>query len=170
MAEQYGESLADALRVLGVDRLDPREVRRQYRRLALLHHPDRGGDAELFKRVAAAYQVVRRQFPATPATPATPGRGLFEAFAAWRDYFVPKVGRPWHLDGLLVLATPRERPSFIEWADMAQRIGYLDDLRVRWWPVDLTVDRFLAAAAFGNPELFTRAWQLGRSTRGPTFR
>eukprot|EP00747_Dinoflagellata_sp_TGD_P168281 gnl/TRDRNA2_/TRDRNA2_194294_c0_seq1.p1 gnl/TRDRNA2_/TRDRNA2_194294_c0~~gnl/TRDRNA2_/TRDRNA2_194294_c0_seq1.p1 ORF type:complete len:449 (-),score=70.79 gnl/TRDRNA2_/TRDRNA2_194294_c0_seq1:23-1369(-) len=34
------------------------EVRSAYRRLALEHHPDRGGDAERFKEIAEAYEVL----------------------------------------------------------------------------------------------------------------
>ena len=151
-------TLTDALTILGLDCPEPRAARRQYRRLALLHHPDRGGDAERFKQVSAAYQVVRSRMPRDPPA----ARSLFEAFRAWRDYFVPRVGRPWRLDQLLALATPEERVWFLSWTDQAERIGYLDDLRVRWWPIDLTVDRLLAASAFGQPELFARAWRLGR--------
>ena len=32
------------------------DIRRQYRRLAMKHHPDRGGDIELFQELLAAYQ------------------------------------------------------------------------------------------------------------------
>lgn len=32
------------------------EIKRAYRRLAALHHPDRGGDAEAFTRVRRAYE------------------------------------------------------------------------------------------------------------------
>ncbi|CAD7929077.1 unnamed protein product [Amoebophrya sp. A25] len=37
---------------------DDHACRSAYRRLALKHHPDKGGDVEIFKRVNAAYQIV----------------------------------------------------------------------------------------------------------------
>jgi curved DNA-binding protein CbpA len=42
--------------------LDPNctaeQIKQQYRILAHQHHPDRGGDAELFKRITLAYEVL----------------------------------------------------------------------------------------------------------------
>ena len=38
----------------GADRY---EVRKAYRRLSLIHHPDRGGDAQKFQLVAKAYET-----------------------------------------------------------------------------------------------------------------
>lgn len=35
------------------------DVQRSYRRLALRHHPDRGGDVREFKKLTAAYGIVR---------------------------------------------------------------------------------------------------------------
>ena len=34
------------------------EIKQQYRHLAGIHHPDRGGDAEKFKRIKFAYEVL----------------------------------------------------------------------------------------------------------------
>ena len=34
------------------------EIKRQYKKLALKHHPDRGGDSEMFKKVSEAYQIL----------------------------------------------------------------------------------------------------------------
>jgi curved DNA-binding protein CbpA len=51
--------MADLYEVLGVTRdatLD--QIKTAYRRLALRHHPDKGGDAELFKKVSNAYQIL----------------------------------------------------------------------------------------------------------------
>ena len=47
----------DPHEVLGVPKdATPAEVKAAYRRLSMVHHPDRGGDAEDFKRVAEAYE------------------------------------------------------------------------------------------------------------------
>ncbi|KAF0914701.1 hypothetical protein E2562_031209 [Oryza meyeriana var. granulata] len=44
---------------LGVARdADADEIKRAYRRAAVTHHPDKGGDEETFKEVARAYQVL----------------------------------------------------------------------------------------------------------------
>ena len=34
------------------------EIKQQYRTLAQLHHPDKGGDAELFKQVKLSYEIL----------------------------------------------------------------------------------------------------------------
>src|SRR3989338_8845691 len=46
-------------RVLGVSRqANLKEIRSQYHRLALLHHPDRGGNSERFALISTAYEVL----------------------------------------------------------------------------------------------------------------
>merc|ERR1719487_2164872 len=45
---------------LGLGRdASPDEVKRAYKKLAMQHHPDRGGNAEKFKAVTRAYEVLR---------------------------------------------------------------------------------------------------------------
>ena len=39
------------------------EVKEAYRRLAMVHHPDRGGSEEDFKRVKRAYEALSEQTP-----------------------------------------------------------------------------------------------------------
>ena len=39
--------------------VDLSTIRQQYRRLASQHHPDKGGDAEAFRKVSSAYQRLR---------------------------------------------------------------------------------------------------------------
>ena len=39
--------------------VDLSTIRQQYRRLANQHHPDKGGDAEAFRKVSSAYQRLR---------------------------------------------------------------------------------------------------------------
>jgi len=38
------------------------EVKQQYRRLAQKHHPDKGGDTKVFKKISAAKQLLDRAF------------------------------------------------------------------------------------------------------------
>ena len=33
-------------------------IKKQYKKLALKHHPDRGGDPEMFKKISEAYQTL----------------------------------------------------------------------------------------------------------------
>ncbi len=50
---------AAALALLGLRRGASREaVKRAHRRLVKTHHPDRGGDADTFRRIHAAYQLL----------------------------------------------------------------------------------------------------------------
>ncbi len=54
-----GESRMSHYEVLGVSKgADANEIRKAYRRLALEHHPDKGGDPEQFKRIQKAYEVL----------------------------------------------------------------------------------------------------------------
>ena len=48
-----------------------RDLRQCYRKAALRHHPDRGGDKEEFQRLHAAYQIVSEQHeqPLLPSAP-----------------------------------------------------------------------------------------------------
>lgn len=43
--------------VLGINQdASKEEIKRAYKRLARLHHPDKGGDAEVFDRITKAYK------------------------------------------------------------------------------------------------------------------
>lgn len=54
-SDQRGEALA----VLGLqERASTEQIRIAYRRLAARHHPDRGGDADQFRRVREAYELL----------------------------------------------------------------------------------------------------------------
>ncbi len=49
----------DYYEILGVNRNSSKEeIKRAYKRLALQHHPDKGGDAEKFKEISEAYAVL----------------------------------------------------------------------------------------------------------------
>ena len=50
---------ADLYNVLGVSRnADANEIKKQYRKLSLTHHPDKGGNEEEFKKIQKAYEVL----------------------------------------------------------------------------------------------------------------
>tara|TARA_Y100000992_G_scaffold285977_1_gene237422 strand:+ start:1178 stop:1636 length:459 start_codon:yes stop_codon:yes gene_type:complete len=56
--------------VLEVDKkASAEEIKKQYKKMALQHHPDRGGDPEKFKQISEAYQILsdtqkRKQYDA----------------------------------------------------------------------------------------------------------
>jgi curved DNA-binding protein len=49
----------DYYSILGVNRnATPEEIKKAYRKQAMQHHPDRGGDQEQFKRITEAYDIL----------------------------------------------------------------------------------------------------------------
>jgi DnaJ-domain-containing protein 1 len=55
------EKRAQALQVLGLDNAaDSAEIEQSYRKLAMRHHPDRGGDEQQFQQIQQAITVLRR--------------------------------------------------------------------------------------------------------------
>lgn len=51
--------MTDYYKLLGVTKKSNQsEIKKAYRRLAVKHHPDKGGDPEMFKQVAEAYEIL----------------------------------------------------------------------------------------------------------------
>lgn len=51
--------MSDLYNILGVERnADPDEIKKAYRRLAAIHHPDRGGDTRKFQEIQSAYDIL----------------------------------------------------------------------------------------------------------------
>lgn len=51
--------MADLYKVLGVEKsASAADISRAYKRMALVHHPDKGGDEEVFKQIGAAYNTL----------------------------------------------------------------------------------------------------------------
>lgn len=73
---------SEALAVLGLrEGCGPEEVRAAYKRLALLHHPDKGGSQEEFVRLKEAFECVSGEKPPDISSLLAKGIGkLFELF------------------------------------------------------------------------------------------
>lgn len=55
-----GEPDDEYYETLGIERsATESEIKKAYRKLALKHHPDRGGDEEMFKTITEAHDVLR---------------------------------------------------------------------------------------------------------------
>ena len=51
--------MPDPYEILGVERTaSPEDIKKAYRKLAVKHHPDKGGDQEKFKEISAAYEIL----------------------------------------------------------------------------------------------------------------
>lgn len=83
----------DYYEVLGIEKsASPDEIKRAYRKLAQQYHPDKGGDAEKFKEVNEAYQVLsdpakRAQYDRFGGTfEQARAQGGFGGFNGFRDF------------------------------------------------------------------------------------
>jgi len=68
MKNRHLISLSEALALFDLkanDIISKKEVNKRYRKLALKHHPDKGGDAKLFIKIAEAYQAILTNFNLT---------------------------------------------------------------------------------------------------------
>lgn len=60
---QRPEMEAQDIMTLALSRpIDLAKIKLHYRRLAMRHHPDRGGDEQIFRQVQAAYQRLRQKY------------------------------------------------------------------------------------------------------------
>ena len=162
-------TFAQALVVLGLTPADLQDLalsaRRRYRRLALLHHPDRGGDAEQFKRVALAYEVVKR------AAVKAPTRTENETFYLWSMHCEARVGQRFRDAAVLGLALDRREQGWIEtWTELARVLQYIRFRHgheyLAWWPLGLSRDGLWSAYAgqTGQLDLLNEIW-AGRRRR-----
>lgn len=52
----------DPYKILGVSRrASGDEVKKAYRQLVMIHHPDKGGDSIVVTRINSAYSVIRKK-------------------------------------------------------------------------------------------------------------
>lgn len=56
--------MEDYYKILGVDRqADPETIKKAYKKLAMTHHPDRGGDPDQFRKITEAYEQLTNPQP-----------------------------------------------------------------------------------------------------------
>ena len=66
-AVQSVEAGKDLYKVLNIDRgADDRTVKKMYRKLALEHHPDKGGDPVRFQLIVTAYEALMNRLQGNP--------------------------------------------------------------------------------------------------------
>jgi DnaJ family protein A protein 2 len=54
--------MSNLYEILNVDKKANREdIKKAYRNLALIHHPDRGGNPDKFKRINEAYKILENE-------------------------------------------------------------------------------------------------------------
>lgn len=74
-------SAPNLYKALGLDKsADESEIKKAYKKLALVHHPDKGGDPEEFKKIQEAYAIVsdpekRRMYDMTGQLPGAAEQG-----------------------------------------------------------------------------------------------
>lgn len=86
---------------LGVDRkADKEEIKKAYRELSKVHHPDHGGDEEKFKEISEAYSVLSNHKKRAEYDNPNPFGNMFEGFGfpgarpfRRRDPNAPRQGR-----------------------------------------------------------------------------
>jgi len=87
----------DYYSILGVSKTASQdEIKKAYRKLAMKHHPDRGGDAEISAKINEAYTVLgdpqkRKQYD-NPQPQFSFERGGFEGGSAFEDIFAEAFG------------------------------------------------------------------------------
>lgn len=74
----------DPYQVLGIDRgADEDTVKKAYRKLAMKHHPDKGGDPEKFKEIQSAYDRITKGETEQQGIP----NGNFDPFSMFGQFF-----------------------------------------------------------------------------------
>lgn len=139
------QSPADARELLGVERdADEAEIRRAYRKLARVHHPDAGGDADMFQRLTAAMELLvhPRLQPSAPRSSPSTGRRAYPSTAgeyqgaggvvwasgevdtsALDDTPLPAAGDNWSRDDLAraIAAALHEAPTRVPLVGVSRR-------------------------------------------------
>ena len=112
------------------------EIKQQYRLLASIHHPDKGGDEERFKRIKFAYEVLsdpsrRRQYDENKSTN-EPADKHKEAISNLAEVFFAIIPNFDCLGGNLIEAMKNEinRVKATALKNLVDNDGYISNLEV----------------------------------------
>jgi len=101
--------------------VSPDEIKKAYRKLAMKHHPDKGGDEEQFKKITEAYEILSgKTKPPRSSDPGFSGRRVDFDFGNIRDILEQmdmggfSGGRPPSGMGFRGSQRPPERDSEVE--------------------------------------------------------
>jgi curved DNA-binding protein len=135
----------DYYEILGVNKnSSPDEIKKAYRKLAMQHHPDRGGDADKFKEINEAYDVLgdtakkdqydnrswgnwNREDPADPFSQASPYFGDFaNIFRDRSEVFRDKMRAQRNPDGVADLTISLSQAY--TGTDINVNVGYANEI------------------------------------------
>jgi DnaJ family protein A protein 2 len=63
------------------------EIKKSYKKLAMKHHPDRGGDTELFQKISHAYEILSDDHKRTSYDQSGSETGEFDPFDMFKNMF-----------------------------------------------------------------------------------
>lgn len=144
-------------------------AKRQYHRLALLKHPDRGGSEGAFKTLANAYLLLKTPRVLNQVL-APPPRSQGELFAVFVDYLDScyRKQQTYHRDELINHGvSSAEQQVLRDWIRMAETLDYIREY-IRgyvWVPAGLTLPRFLIAHALrsGDTTKAAKLYKISKS-------
>lgn len=90
--------MTDPYEILGITRdASAEDIRKAYRKLAVKHHPDKGGDQEKFKEISAAYEVLsdeqkRSNFDQFGSAEGPQMNGMPDMGEMFRNFFTKATG------------------------------------------------------------------------------
>jgi DnaJ-class molecular chaperone len=115
--------VSDHYEILGVKPgASPEELKKAYRKLALEHHPDKGGDEEKFKQITESYETLtgKRRDKSVPPPSVDPWQHIQDMMnqmnqqsaGRWRKHKPPEKDEEFYLDLRLSIGDIRNGGTF----------------------------------------------------------
>jgi hypothetical protein len=137
---------------------DEKGLKAAYRRLAVLHHPDRGGDGRTMALINTAYHVLSQRAEAPPAS---------NGAAPPRPERYPGETPPWawagYAGGGLTPSAKISKPSYTDLNFVKKRMWELSGGSTEEWNLDSFNGRIFCGAftVYGSPAIFD---EMARAT------